>query len=197
VTATEIQELYELKAAVLTRRPELARVASQAVVRLEDRLACAVEDGGRTLRADLPPEEGGTASGPHPEQLMRASLGACLAIGYRLWAARLGVPIDRVELSVTCELDGRGQLGLSTEVPVGWQRVRVEVTVVSPAPESEVRRVVETANRLSPMLANLSREVEQLHRLTVLPAERAVPSRVTPPGSRADSETHSPKGKAP
>jgi hypothetical protein len=112
---------------------------------------------------------------------MRAALGAGLAQGYKIWGARLGVAITRIELAVRCQVDVRGRLGIQRGVAVGWESVDVDVTVTvtSPAGEAEVRHVVETANRLSPMLANLSPDVRQRHRLTVI-AERSVPSEVTP-----------------
>jgi uncharacterized OsmC-like protein len=185
VTPREIKELYELKTGVLRRRPSLASGAAQALVRLGDRLACQVEDDGRLMLVDLPAEDGGTARAPHPGQLMRASLGACLAIGYRVWAARLEVPIDRIELTVACDYDARGQLGID-DVAIGWQRITVALTIVSEASEASVRRVVEIANRCSPMLANLSRDIEQQHRLTVMAAERTVPAMVTPSSSRRE-----------
>jgi uncharacterized OsmC-like protein len=183
VTSQELRELYELKAGVLGRRPEMAGRAAQAVVRLEDRLACRVDDGERSFLVDLPAEDGGNGRAPHPDQLMRASLGAGLAAGYRIWAARLGVAIEGIELTVACDEDARGPLGMPGAA-VGWQRLRVDVTITSDRPEAELREVVETANRTSPMLANLSRDIAQVHRLTVVPPERGVPSDVTPSSSR-------------
>jgi uncharacterized OsmC-like protein len=184
VTSQELRELYDLKAGVLGRRPELAGRVGRALVRLEDRLACHVEDAGRQILVDLPAEDGGSGRAPDPDQLMRASLGAGLAAGYRIWAARLGVAVEAIELTVACDDDARGGLGMRG-VAAGWLRLRVDVTITSDRPEAEVRRVVETANRTSPMLANLSRDIAQLHRLTVVRAERAVPSDITPSSSRA------------
>jgi hypothetical protein len=51
---------------------------------------------------------------------------------------------------------------------VGWQRLVMAVTVTSEAPDDEVRRVVEAARAHSPMLANLSPAIDQVHRLTVV-----------------------------
>jgi uncharacterized OsmC-like protein len=183
VTSQELRELYELKAGVLGRRPELAGRAGQALVRMEDRLACRVEDEGRSLLVDLAAEDGGNGRGPDPDQLMRAGLGAGLAAGYRIWAARLEVAIAAVELTVTCDEDRRGALGMAGAA-VGWRRLRVDVIIASDRPLAEVRRVVETANRHNPMLANLSRDIAQVHGLTVVPAERSVPWEVTPSSSR-------------
>jgi uncharacterized OsmC-like protein len=171
VTPRAIKDLHERKARALTRRPAFARATGQARVVLEAGFACAVEDEDRRLTADLPVKDGGDAAGPSPDQLMRASLGAALAIGYRLWAARLEVPLAAAAVDVTCDYDSRGQLGVDG-VAVGWQRLCVEVTITSAAPEADVRRVVETADRLSPMLANLAATVVRTHRLTVVKAVR-------------------------
>ena len=92
---------------------------------------------------------------------------AALLVGYRMWGARLGVAIDEVQVDVLCELDARGQLGIEG-VPIGWQRIVVDVCIGSPAPEADVRRVIETADRFSPMLANLSPAIERVHRLRVV-----------------------------
>ena len=62
--------------------------------------------------------------------MMRAGLVACLAMGYRMWGARLDVAIDDVEVDVMCESDVRGQLGIA-DVPIGWQRIVVDVRIAS------------------------------------------------------------------
>jgi putative redox protein len=183
VTSRALRELHELKVRVLARRPELARRTAQAVARVDDHLGCRIEEDGRAILADLAAEDGGSGPGPHPDQLMRAALAAGLAAGYRLWAALLEVPVEAIEVTVACDEDTRGALGL-TGSPVGWLRLRVEVTIASDRPEADVRRVVESANRASAVLANLSADIARLHRLVVIPAERGVPSEVTPSLSR-------------
>jgi uncharacterized OsmC-like protein len=168
MSAAAIKALYERKASAMTRRPAFGRGSAQAHVRLRDGFRCDVEHGERTLLVDQPGSEGGADAGPHPGQLMRASLGACLAMGYRIWGARLGVAIDAVEVELTCDFDARGQLGVADDVAVGWQQVRIAVTITTAAAEGDVRRVVETADRRSPMLANLSGAVRRVHHLTIL-----------------------------
>ncbi len=163
-----LKDLYQRKADAMRRRPAFARGTGHASVQTTIGLACEVREGERVLPVDLPVEEGGTAAAPHPGQLMRASLGACLAIGYRIWGARLGVPIAAVAVEVTCEYDARGQMGVDPSVSVGWQRISFDVRITSDSAEAQVRGMVETANRLSPMLANLSRDIAQIHHLTVI-----------------------------
>jgi uncharacterized OsmC-like protein len=167
----EIKALFERRASAMARRPDLARGNGHSRISMGLGFRCEVEhEEGRTI-VDQPAALGGGA-GPDPEQLMRASLAASLAMGYRLWGARLGVAIDAVTVEVSCEYDARGQLGVSDEVSVGWLRARFDVTVTSAAPDDDVRRVVATADARSPMLANLSAAVRRTHDLTILRPDR-------------------------
>jgi uncharacterized OsmC-like protein len=172
MSATDIKDIYDRKASAMRRRPAFARGSGQARIRLGAGFACDVHHGDRTERVDQPASEGGAGTGPHPGQLMRASIGACLAMGYRLWGARLEIQIDAVEVDITCRYDARGQMGVSPDVAVGWQTILCAVTITSAESEDSVRRVVETADRLSPMLANLSPSVLRSHRLTIVRPQR-------------------------
>ncbi len=167
MSAARLKDLYDRQRRVMLRRPELGRASGQTHVQMIGELTCSVEQEDSRTVVDLPIEEGGAAGGPRPDQMMRAGLGASLAIGYRLWGARLGVGLDAIEIDIVCESDTRGQLGIAEGVPAGWQRILIDVRIRSHAPEAEVRRVVETADRLSPMLANLSPGIARVQRLTV------------------------------
>jgi uncharacterized OsmC-like protein len=161
VTPAQLKDLFARKAGAIARRPRFARASDLARVRLGPDLVCTVEHPGHVLTADAPPENGGGGAGPDPSELMSASLGASLAMGYRLWGARLDVPIAGAEVEIVCEYDLRGQLG-ADQVPIHWQRLLMTSTIVSPADEAEVRRVADAAHRWSPMLANLSPEIERV-----------------------------------
>jgi len=172
VTAAGLKDLYERKRRAMLKRPGFARATGQARARLRDTLTCDVEEAAWRTPIDQPADEGGTGSAPHPGQMMRAGLVACLAIGYRMWGARLDVEIEGVEVDVTCETDVRGQMGIA-DVAIGWQRIVFDVCIASRAPDADVRRVVETADRLSPMLANLSPAIERVHHLRIVHPEEA------------------------
>jgi len=174
MTPEQLRQHYERQVRVLGRRPELAAVSPQARARSGgDALVCEVEHGdGRGQRVDLPVDEGGTGGAPHPGQLLRASVAACLALGYRVWAARLSVPLESAEVEITCELDVRGQLGVADDVAVGWQRMLIESRLRGRASAEELRRVAETAAGLSPILACLSPAIERVHRLHLVDTRR-------------------------
>ena len=166
-TSAGLKDLYERKRRAMSRRPSFARTSGRAFVRLRDGLSCDVEEATWRTRIDQSVEGGGGGTAPHPAQMMRAALVACLAMGYRMWGARLDVDIGQIEVDVLCETDVRGQMGLA-DVPIGWQRIVIDVCIASRAPEADVRRVVETADRLSPLLANLSPAIARVHRLRII-----------------------------
>jgi uncharacterized OsmC-like protein len=177
-----LKDLYDRRARVMANRPELARTSGHVHVRLTDGLACAVDGAHVAPLLGLSAGDDG-ASGDHrsPEQLLRASLAASLALGYRSWSARLEIAVDGIEVELHTDDDARGQLLLETDVAPGWQRIHTVVTIVSDAPAADVQRVVDCANRHCLVLATLSRDIEQVHQLRVLPTrERVVPSLITP-----------------
>jgi len=167
VKPTDVRALYEQRTRTLQRHPSLGLASARASARLAEDGACEVRHGLRKLRVELPAEDGGDSTAPHPGELMRACLGACLALDYQVWSARLGVSLAHVEVDVTAEFDTRGPLGVADDASVGWTRVLFDVRIESDAEPAEVRRVVEQADRLNALLANLTPELTRVHRLLV------------------------------
>jgi uncharacterized OsmC-like protein len=98
----------------------------------------------------------------------RGALGVCLAVGYAMWAARMGVSIQGIEVEVEADYDARGFYGVA-EVAPGYSEVRYHVTVESSAPEEEIARVLDQADAHSPWL-DVYRKPQNLKRfLHVLP----------------------------
>jgi uncharacterized OsmC-like protein len=52
--------------------------------------------------------------------LGRGALGSCLALGYAMWAIRLDVPIESLEVDVEADYDTRGELGVADDIPPGY-----------------------------------------------------------------------------
>lgn len=146
----EIREILERSAQAVRLRPSVGQGTATTRVRLKPGLECEIEDGAWKLAAGMSENSGGTNAAPTPGVLGRGALGSCLAIGYAMWAARLGVPIDSLEVVVEADYDSRGELGVADEVPPGYVQVRYRVIVTSSAPGADVRRVLDTADRYSP-----------------------------------------------
>jgi len=57
-------------------------------------------------------------------------------------AAAMGIPTERIEVTVEGDLDLRGTLGISKEVPIGFESIRVHFDVVAPKATPEQRRAL-------------------------------------------------------
>jgi len=70
---------------------------------------------------------GGMHDAPTPGDLLCAALAACQDSSVRMVANLLGVELTFLEVRVTAEVDVRGTLGISRDVPVGFQSIRCDI----------------------------------------------------------------------
>lgn len=155
----QIRTAIERNVKAVSLRASIGQGTAVTKVRLRDGLACDIQEGKWTLVAGMTEKYGGTAEGPNPGVYGRAALGSCLALGYAMWAARLGVPIDSLEIEVQADYDVRGELGLSDEVRPGYSQIRYIVSVSSPASAEAIERWLDTADRYSSWRDNIANAV--------------------------------------
>jgi uncharacterized OsmC-like protein len=144
----------------LEQRPAIGRGTAVTRVKIRDACTAEIEDGGWKLFADEPVKDGGNGKGPDPGVFGRAALGSCLAMGYAQWASVLGVPLESIEVEVHADYDGNAIFGIDKTNPPGWGAVRYVVRIESSAPESEIQRVLDHADALSPLLDDFARALD-------------------------------------
>jgi uncharacterized OsmC-like protein len=168
-----IEAAFERNARVLAARPGVGQgtAVTRARVTEADGLACEVTEGSWAITVDLSEKVGGRGLGPNPGMLGRSALASCLAIGYAMWAARLGVILTSIDVEVQAEYDTRGLFGVG-EVEPGYREIRYVVTVKSEAPETAIRRVLDEADSHSPYHAVFSRPHELRRELRIERAAR-------------------------
>ena len=111
-----------------------------------------VTTGHHTFKVDEPEALGGTDLAANPVQLVLASLGACQAITYQVWAAKLGITIDTFEARVEGDIDLRGFFGLDDTIRPGFTRIRLFVTLGGPEPQERYHELVDAVNLHCPVL---------------------------------------------
>lgn len=144
-----IRTAQERNVRAVELRPSVAKGTAVTSVRAVDGTTCEVREDDWRLTVDMPESEGGNGRGPTPGVLGRGALGSCFAVGYLIWASRLGVPIDSLSVEVQADFDARGELGMDDGVSPGYTAVRTLVEVASPAPRERVEEVLRTAERYS------------------------------------------------
>lgn len=145
--------------AALRLRQTLGRGTAVTTARLGPSLNCAIEDGRWKLAAGMSERGGGDGSAPDPGVLGRAAIASCATISIGLWAARLGIPLRSVEVRVEADYDVRGEAGV-TDDPPGYRAIRCIVSVESPAPEADVARLLDEAERHTSWLDNVRRPLQ-------------------------------------
>jgi uncharacterized OsmC-like protein len=142
-------------------RDEPARARVTIVVSTEAAagMRCETTVRDHTVEADEPRSFGGTDAAQSPVELLLTSLATCQAITYRLWAAELGIALDRVGVEVTGDLDLSGFLGTDDGARAGYEGLRIQVTLEGPAPPARYEQLAEAADRHCPVLDALSHPV--------------------------------------
>lgn len=158
-----IKSAFERNGRAMELRPAVGQKTAITKVRLVDGLHVEAKEGRWKLSCDASEKSGGTAAGPDPGFVVRAALGNCFAMGYVTWAAHSGIPVESVEVEIHADFDARGQHGVEG-IPAGYGEIRYHVRIESPAPEADVRRVVEQADNAS-MVADVYRRAHTLVRL--------------------------------
>jgi uncharacterized OsmC-like protein len=157
--AEVIKTAIERNVKAVSLRPSVGQGTAVTRARLTPGLSCEIEEGPWRFTVGMSAKYGGTNAGPNPGVYGRAALGSCLVLGYAMWAARLGVPIDALDVEVRADYDVRGELGAAADVPPGYLAVRYLVRVESPAPEADVQRMLDLADRHSSWLDDYTRAI--------------------------------------
>jgi uncharacterized OsmC-like protein len=158
--ATEIKAATDRKIKAMRRRPKIAQGTARTTVTLRPGgTACEIEDGPWRMLADLDTESGCEGAAPDAGVLGRGALGACMVLGYELWAARLGVRIDDVRVTIETDYDALGMYALDDSVSPGWLAVRCTIEVTSSDDPARVAEAIEQSHRYSPLMADISRPV--------------------------------------
>src|SRR5438067_1196811 len=100
-------------------------------------VACSVDIGRAIYHAEAHKGVGGGGTGACSGDLLLGALAACAQITCQMVAAAMGVPVERIEVTVEGDLDLRGTLGISKDVPVGFESIRVRFEVVAPSATAE------------------------------------------------------------
>ena len=161
-----IKSAFERNGRAIELRPAMGQKTAVTRARIVEGVRCEVSEGRWNLVIDASEKSGGTGAGPDPGFVVRSALAACFAMGYATWAAHLGVPLSNVEVEIHADFDARGQHGVEG-IPAGYSEVRYQVRIESNAPESDIQRVVDAADRASMVGDVFARAHKLVRTLTV------------------------------
>ena len=135
------EELRSIQAPLKERyreNPDAALITLQAAGRLAEGISCKIETGKALLVAGLHPAGGGDGLSACSGDMLLEALVACAGVTLRAVATALGVNLGDARILAEGDLDARGTLGISKEVPVGFQRIRLQFILETDAPQEQL-----------------------------------------------------------
>jgi uncharacterized OsmC-like protein len=144
------EELRAIQAPLKTRyqdEPGTALVKLKAQGRLGEGVTCRVETGRALVEAGLHPGTGGTGVSVCAGDLLLEALVACAGVTLNAVATAIGVAVRDGVIHAEGVLDFRGTLGVSKEVPVGFQEIRLRFELDTDASEEELATLVRLTER--------------------------------------------------
>lgn len=105
---------------------------------------------------------GGDHDGPNPGDYLAAALVGCFDTTLRIIANRFGIEIATLSVSAVAEVDVRGTLCIDADVPVGFQRMTLNVDIAAaPGVEDEhVKMLIGATEHCCVVLRTLKRSLE-------------------------------------
>jgi uncharacterized OsmC-like protein len=138
------------------RNPEAAIVMLRASAQLDDTaVSCHVDTGRAIVEAGLHPATGGTGQLACSGDLLLQALVACAGVTLRAVATSLEIPVHGGVVRAEGELDFRGTLGVSKEVPVGFRAIRLGFELETDAGEEQLANLLKLTERYCVVLQTL------------------------------------------
>ncbi len=111
----------------------------------------------KTYDMDEPPVLMGKNQGRNPVEFLLVALSGCLTTTLVAYASAKGIHLKDVQSWYEGEVDIRGFLGISHEVKVGYQKIRVGFRIDADISETEKEELIRLAQKHSPVFNTIAR----------------------------------------
>ena len=134
----------------------------------EPNVTCKVETGRGLALAGIHPKAGGSGLELCSGDMLLEALIACAGVSLRAAAAVLEIPIASAEVFAEGDVDLRGTLGVSDDVPVGFTEIRLQFDVETDASQQDVDRLLELTHRYCVIFQTLQASPKTVARMNVI-----------------------------
>jgi uncharacterized OsmC-like protein len=159
-----VGEAIEAREQAIGAEPEKARIVYRTEGALAGPLLVQLTSRKHTIEVDEPKGIGGGDAAASPVEYALIALASCQAITYRMWATKLGIELEGLEIAVEGDLDLHGLFGLDDEVNAGFSAIRIDVTPFGREPE-RFAELADAVDAHCPVLDMLTRPVPVERRL--------------------------------
>jgi uncharacterized OsmC-like protein len=127
--------------------PASATITLKAQGEIGEGISCKLDTGRALIEAGLHPATGGTGFLACSGDLLLEALVACAGVTLKAVATAIGVEIQNGIVKAEGDLDFRGTLGISKEVPVGFKEIRLKFIIFSSASSEQLESLSKLTER--------------------------------------------------
>lgn len=147
--------------------PDAAVVTLTADGNLGEGMTCAVQTGRALAVAGLHPASGGDGMSLCSGDMLLQALAACAGVTLQAVATSLGIPVAAGSVHVEGDLDFRGTLAVSKDVPVGFRAIRLRFDLETDADQAQVDTLLRLTERYCVVLQTLAQAPDLSCRIAV------------------------------
>jgi uncharacterized OsmC-like protein len=130
-----------------------ALITLKAKGKIGENISCKIDTGRALTEAGLHPATGGTGLQACSGDLLLEALVACAGVTLSAVATAIGIELTEGDL------DFRGTLGVSKEVPVGFTSIRLYFSLQSNAPDEQIKTLLNLTERYCVVYQTISKGV--------------------------------------
>ena len=157
------EELKNLQAPLKEKyrsQPESAMITLKASGKIGEGISCKVETGRAMVEAGLHSATGGSGMLACSGDLLLEALVACAGVTLSAVATAIEVQIKDGTVKAEGDLDFRGTLGVSKEVPVGFKKIRLQFVLDCDADDEKLQTLLKLTVRYCVVYQTLKNGVE-------------------------------------
>jgi uncharacterized OsmC-like protein len=128
-------------------QPDAALITLKAQGRVGEGVTCKVQTGKALVEAGLHPATGGNGLSVCSGDMLLEALVACAGVTLGSVATAIGVELRDALVRAEGDLDFRGTLAISKEVPVGFQHIRLYFDLETTASEEQLATLIRLTER--------------------------------------------------
>jgi len=167
MTAEELKSIQAPLKAQYRECPETALVTLHAQGQIGENLTCKIESGKARVEAGLHPATGGDGQSACSADMLLEALVGCAGVTLSAVATALNISLRGAKIRAEGDLDFRGTLGVSKDVPVGFKQIRLNLDLDTDATEDQLATLIRLTERYCVVYQTLSHpaHIRVLHRV--------------------------------
>lgn len=140
-------------------QPASAIITLKSQGKLGEGISCKVETGRSLTEAGLHPATGGSGMLVCSGDMLLEALVACAGVTLQAVATAIGVEIKNGNIIAEGDLDFKGTLGVSKEVPVGFKTIRLKFDLDTSATAEQMASLAKLTERYCVVYQTLAKGV--------------------------------------